>query len=344
MKRLTSLLTSFALSAFPAPLLADVIQGALMSGSDRLVAFSLLDPALPTAASIASAKLMDRAGHGDDPAVIKNDIQVRPFLRHDGNLNGGMPGDHLSIGPLTFAIDEAYRAVSGPLVGVTADAVHRRALGGGLALDLRAGISLGFSPKHDLQKHAATAEGCLRQKLSPATFVHGCLQATWSKWDLGRSSRLSALAGATHLFALGRTRHQVTAELRRDHHLSIAGSKPAGQAIGSLKLASAFSNGGSTMIGVDLGEPVQSRSVMRKRISVGYSRKIAGQPTGISLSWQTNEGGLFLGQTRKEEIISATIRRSVGKATVVTVGASKTNSTADSLDDVAFDAGVSWKF
>lgn len=346
MNTLNRLLATCALTLLPVTeaFAGDVLEGALMSGSERLLAWSLLDPRLPAVAKTASAKILTKSGYGMAPGVTKSDFRIRPFLRYDGNLNGGMPGDSLSIGPFTFKIPEDYQAVSGALVGVSAEAIHVQALGNGLSMDLHGGISLGVSPETGLQKHQAMAEGCLRQMVSADFFVHGCLMAGWQKWDLGESVQVSARAGATHLFALGKTRNQITAELRQDYFPSIDGSEKSDQMIGSVELLSALPDGSAVSLEVEVGEKMTERSALRHKISAGYTRKIAGQPTSISLSWQENEGGMFLGEPRRDEIISASIKRPVGESMLMTVGVSRTDSTADILDNLSVDVGFSWKF
>lgn len=343
---LTRLLTTCALTILPVTAVsaADVLEGALMSGSERLLAYSLQDPNLPPVAAAASEKILLKAGYGSQAQSVKSDIRIRPFLRYDGNLNGGMPGDSLSIGPFTFMIPEDYQAVSGPLVGISVEAIHVRALGNGLSLDLHGGASLGFAPGKDLQKHQAMAEGCLRQKVSADFFVHGCLMAGWQKWDLGESAQVSARAGATHLFSFGETRNQLTAELRQDYLPALNGSEESSQTLGSLELISALPNGSALSFEFEIGEAVADRSALRHKISAGYTSKIAGQPTSISISWQENEGGMFLGAPRRDETLSASIKRPIGESMLMTVGVSRTDSTADILDNVALDVGFSWKF
>lgn len=344
MTALPRIFTACALIATPVLASADALEGALMSGSDRLLAYSLLDPSLPAVAKAASGKILSRAGYGPEAGTVKSEVRLRPFLRYDGNLNGGMPGDRLAIGPFTFLIPEDYKAVSGPLLGVTAEAVHLQALGNGLSLDLHAGVSLGVSPGNDLQKHQAVAEGCLRQMVNPDTFLHGCLRAGWQRWDLGESVQVAASAGATHLFSLGATRNQLTAEVRQEYFPSVAGSEKSSQTLGSLELVTALPDSSALLLALEVGEAVEGRSALRHKISASYSRKIAGQPTSFSLSWQENEGGTFLGQPRHDEILSASVKRPLGDKTLMTVGISQTQSTADILDNVAVDVGLTWKF
>lgn len=323
---------------------ADVLEGALISGSGRLLAYSLQDKDLPADAATASERVILKSGYGQQAGVAKSRIQIRPFLRYDGNLNGGMPSDSLSIGALSFLIPDDYQAVSGPLAGLSVEALHVRALGNGLSLNLRGGASLGVALGKELQKRQAIAEGCISQRMTSVFFVHGCLMASWQKWKLGKSAQISAQAGAVHLFSFRKVRNQVTAEIRQEYLLPLNNSdEEVIQTLASLELLSALPNGAAMSLELEIGEAIIERSALRNKISAGYTRKIFDQPTSFLISLQKNYGGSFLGVPRHDETVSASIKRPIGDSMIVTLGGSRFESTADILDNFSLDITLSWK-
>ena len=318
----------------------DVLPGAMMSGSPRLLAFALDQPGLPYNARIAARKVLADAGHDVVAGFHQTDTRVGPFLRYDSNLNGGVPFDTISVGGYKFLIDKESVAAAGILVGASADMRHIRGLGNGLAFEAQAGISLGYAPEEKLQKHQAGAQACLRQKASSSLYLHGCVEASWQSVDLGDEAHAAARAGLSKLFAAADGVHEATGAVRFDR---LIGPDGFTQPTASLKLLSAWENATVTTIGIDLGKSVEDRMVMKRGVSFGVTKPIAGKLTSLEVEWQENAGGMFLGKPREDRNLSLTVTRAINERLSVSAGVFKTNSSADEFDRSGVQVGVNWR-
>lgn len=319
----------------------DVLPGAMMSGSPRLLAFSLERPGLPANAKIAARKVLAGAGHDKVAGFNQTDTRVGPFLRYDSNLNGGVPFDTISVGGYKFLINKENVAAAGVLVGASADMRHIRGLGNGLAFEAQAGISLGYAPEKKLQKHQAGAQACLRQKASSSLYLHGCVEATWQSVDLGDETHVAARAGLSKLFAAAGGVHEATGEIRLDR---LIGTDGFTQPTAALKLLSAWGNATVTTIGIDLGKSVEDRMVMKRGVSFGVTKPIAGKLTSLEVEWQENAGGMFLGKPREDRNLSLTVTRALKQRISMSMGVFTTDSSADAFDRSGVQVGVNWRF
>lgn len=328
------------------PLPADAESGGVgeavrLAGSARMAGYLMTDPAQPAPLREAGDRLLSRIGHGASPTPGEGVFTVSPFLRYDQNLNGGFPDDHVTVGGLRFDVAETDQAVSGLIGGATLSYGWRAGLGSGTALELRSVLSLGHALEHDLMKVSFGAEACLRHMARRDTYLHACLDAGGSGFELGRSGRVGGRVGVTRIVsALGGV-HELTLEGRVERSLGLT---PYERGVISAGLLSAMPGPVVWSARVELGQPVDGVLVTRARLQLGATFEVAGEPTTVAIDWRHASGGVFLGEAREDRTVTLSVSRPISDRVRVTAGFTRNASTADPYDRDTVDFGVSLKF
>lgn len=312
-----------------------------LSGSPRLAGYVLTDPDLPAPVRAAGERLLSRIGHGAEPTAGEGAFSASPFLRHDPNLNGGFPEDHVTVGGFRFEIAEEDQAVSGLIAGVTLSYGWRRGLGGGTAVELRSGLSLGHALEHDLMKASVGAEACVRHRASRDLYLHGCLDLAGSRFELGESRRVGARAGITRLMTGFGGAHELTFEGRVERQLD---PTPYERGVLAVSLLSAMPGPVVWSARAEIGQPVEGVLVTRARITLGATFELMDRPTSVSLDWRQAEGGMFLGTPREDRAVTLSVSRPVSDRVRLSASFSRNMSSADPYDRDSLGLGVSMKF
>ncbi|PTX52469.1 hypothetical protein IQ03_01278 [Gemmobacter caeni] len=329
-----------AVMADPAPS-RGVAEAVRLAGSPRMAGYLLTDPALPAHVRASGDRLLARVGHGPAATPWEGAVSVSPFLRYDANLNGGFPEDHIMAGGFRFEVAEADRAVAGPIAGAILSYGGRAGLGGGTALEFRSSLMAGHALEHDLKKVAYSAEVCLRHMARRDLYLHGCLDAGGSRYELGRSDRTGARIGVTRILGgLGGV-HELTIEgrLERDH-----GVRPYERGLVALSLLSAMPGPVVWSARAELGQPVEGVLVTRARVQLGATFELMDRPTTVSVDWRRSTGGLFLGAPREDRTVTLSVSRPLSDRVRVSLALTRNASSAAPYDRNTVDLGVSMRF
>ena len=336
MTRLLSTALCASLLALASPVAADPIRAVVYTGSEALVTHVLSLPGMPEEAQDEQARFEAARGYRSLPGTEgMRDVSFRPVLTFDPNVNGGLPGDRLQVAGLTFLVDPEYVRKSGILIRMEAAAVMRENISPGLALDLRARGMVGYSPQHQVGKLAVDLQGCLRYQANPSRYFHGCTGLNHQRVKLGHQTELHAAIGATQAFGAGRSLHAVTGEIGVRRVFS-QGSTPWSQGYVRVSTATALQNGTAIVTSLELGQAVRDVQATGLRASVGLMRDIAGRPTSISVFYSRSQGGMFLGEARRDQTFGVGVTREMSDKLSISASISRTRSNAS-----LFNAGPS---
>jgi hypothetical protein len=320
---------------------SDLAEAVRMSGSPRIAGYLLTDPARPAPVREAGDSLLARVGHGPAATPGQGAFSVSPFLRHDPNLNGGFPEDHVTVGGYRFEIAEEDQAVSGLIAGATLGYGWRQGLGGGTVLELRSTLMFGHALEHDLMKLSLSAEGCLRHMARRDLYLHACVDAGLSRFELGRSDRVGARVGVSRILEGFGGVHELTLEGRLERNLGVS---PYERGILAVSVLSAMPGPVVWSARAELGQPVEGVLVTRTRVQLGATFELMDRPTTVALDWRRASGGLFLGKTREDHTVSLSVARPLTDRVRASVGLTRTMSSADPYDRSTLDLGVSLRF
>ena len=151
---------------------------ALRQGQPDLALFALTGT--ETRVSSAGRALLGLQGFLHDPAgpalqPLSSGHALVPLLRHDTNVNGGIPSDRITIGGLTFRISDDSRARSGFMMGLRYAGWQSLSFGRAARLHLTHSYSVEAEPKHGFHRLSAGARACADLPLQGWTWVEGCL-------------------------------------------------------------------------------------------------------------------------------------------------------------------------
>lgn len=312
-----------------------------LSGSPRLAGYVLTAPGLPAPLRLAGEGLLSRIGHGAESTLGQGAFAASPFLRHDPNLNGGFPEDHVTVGVFRFEIAEKDQAVEGLIAGVNLSYGWRRGLGGGTALELRSGLSLGHALGHDLMKASVGAEGCLRHRASRDLYHHGCLDLGGSRFELGETRRVGVRAGITRLMTGFGGAHELSFEGRVERQLD---PTPYERGLLAISLLSAMPGPVVWSARAEIGQPIDEVIVTRARVSLGATFELLDRPTSVSIDWRRAKGSMFLGTPREDLTTALSIARPISDRVRLSVSFTHNAANAAPYDRDTFSVGLAMSF
>lgn len=307
---------------------ADPFRAVSLAGSQPLAIFALSQEGLPQEAADQARILEARMGYRQLPGTAAHrEFRFRPVLAYDANVNGGMANDRLQVAGLTFLVNPDYVAKPGLLIGIEGSGTYRQNIGPGTALELRGRAQFAWSPQHEVSRTSVDLDACLRQQFSVSRFGHVCASASHRRVELGRQTMLDFHAGGTQAFVMGGGLHAVTAEVGVRRVMPNGGVEWT-QGYGRLSLVSALRSGTALNASFEVGQRVDGVHASRYRVSMGAARIIAGRPTSLSLFASTSEGGLFLGQPRRDVNYGIGVTRQLNDRLTVGLSVTGTRSNA----------------
>lgn len=318
---------------------SDLTRNAFLSGSERLrlraFGTALEAGRLGPAETLFMRRELLAQGYGVEPGQLSltaRRLSFAPVLGWDGNINGGVLQDRLTIGGLVLEADPAFRAKAGLVFGGAGGAMARFAWGPGRVVELTAGGELAWSPRHEIGRADAALSLCSRNHLQDWVFLDLCALGTrsWRELDTSNAHRLSA--ELSKVFAAGGSVQQ--AGLRYEAVSTSGGMQDR------LRLSlERIGRAGVSDIALTLGAKVDETTVLRQRIEAGYSWARAGRDWRIDLWHQRAEGGAFLGQPREDRSHGFGLSASLRPGVTLRLGVMSSRSTAAiaDYDQITFD-------
>lgn len=312
-----------------------------LAGSERMMVHTLSQYGLPQEARDARDQILGNMGMTGGAGVVSKDISFMPIVSYDPNINGGFASSSFQAGGYEFTVADGYKAAAGLVLGGSVNGAMRIALGGRTSLDLTGGATFVYSPKHDMSKLAVGAQACLNTMFSTSTYGFACVDAVHQKLELGKQSRIGAKIGVNHVFSSRYGTHELSFNLQHNRHFE---SADYSQKIVSGTLTSAINGPLVLTAGFQLGEKVDGPMLMRKKAFIRAGFEMMGAQNFVTVSVQKNAGGRFLGEALVNKITTVEFGRMVGKKTMVSLGVSKTKSSADFFSGTEVRLSASMRF
>lgn len=318
-----------------------IVDALAYGGSSNLTAYALSSPGLPRPLAAARSALLARDGLVGSPGeVMDTRLNFRPILTYDGNINGGAVGDSLVVGGLRFLVREDQVSKGGLLIGGGVDGGVNINLAPMTALQLSAGAWAGYAPEHDISKGGASASACLAHQRDAATRLRGCLQGSHLEYELGKTQRASVEFGISRAYTVVEGFNEIDISLRQERTF---GASQEDQTIVSARHSWAHRSGAAVTIGGSLGTRTDGIS-MRERVHASVAKTVAGRPTSLAISAQSNRGGMFLGEGRSESIYSISGSRQVMDNLSLRGSFTRVKARHDFFDNDSFGLDVNYRF
>jgi hypothetical protein len=308
---------------------------AALSGSDRLLAHALLRDR-PRGGIGAAAGALRRAGvldpRGGRLERVSGRVSVAPAIGWDDNVNGGVPGATLGLGPFVLTVDEDSRARSGLTVGLDAAAEGGWAAGGATLLTMQAGVSWRHAPAHDIGWQAGLLRGCASRMIVAWRWIEGCAAVSGIDRELSstaarrlelrhvalRDGRWTSRETAVGLWLEDRDGSVQPGVSGRIHAASDAG------------LVEAF---------VLAGTQPEGRSAVVAAGGVGLTRTVWGEASRVAIGFAVERGPAVFGTDREDRVATLDLARPVADGVVARIGLTRRSSSVDLFDE---DLGLSF--
>lgn len=316
---------------------------ALLSGSQRLGLYTLAQeaPAGSRPYALRLARELGFAQRGLGLTHLDHGVSLTPTLEFDPNINGGMPGETIMLGPYEFSIDEEWRSRSGYLGGLSASA--RTSWSYAPKSTLHAGAVLSY--QHDLKSDLEVRRGslllCQKQHIHRWTWMDACLQSFRTERDLSTSEGTTASFGLGHVFSSPLGTHDVGVTFKQLWDAEYEKKSVY------LRATSAVAGLGALTFGLDVGEAVDLQTTQLHSITVALTRPIFGRRTSIVYNQSFSAGGRVFGMEREDRARSLTLSRPLNEWFGISLSWKRVDSTIDNYDEDIFWLGgsvSSWKF
>ncbi|WP_449043679.1 hypothetical protein [Paracoccus versutus] len=318
----------------------DRTQAALMSGSPRLAGFALMRDR-PAGRAPLLARLLHHEGMLRDarpqPVLLSRHLTARPLLRWDDNINGGIPGESLTVGGIDLTVSPESRARGGLVLGLAASAGARYRLAPGRVLRLAGQATAVYSPRHDLSRQDLGLGACLAQHLGEWRFVDLCGGYAFGRTDLSESHLAWTGLRGTRLFEAAGALHEMSLGLRQTWR------KDYRQAFADLSLGSAVSGIGAVGLQLSAGERVAGHNAIRYRAGLSLTRPVGNRPVTLGIGWQREEGSAVFGTPRRDDVRTLGIEVALTPKFTLLLAGQRRSSTVPMYDENRVMLDVRWR-
>lgn len=307
-------------------------RGAILSGSQRLMLFSLMK-ANPTGSLEAQMQVAKRLGffHGPGDGLVVEDpnLAIEPIVKYDENVNNGVSDGSLILGNyiLTPTKDSLAQAalVGGARLAMGVPVLYDR----GSTLNFGLSGSITHSPAVDYTRTWLHVSTCADHYLSDWSWLILCAGYQYEnerEVDNTEKGPFGTI-GLRKIFSSSRGSHEITATLSKERmidydKLSVSGS-----------LLSAIAGVGAVNFVAGLGEIVPGENTMKWEVGASLTRPVFGETTTFALGAEAKEGDNFFGVARKDRTYSLSVGRQMNELLWVDVGAKRRESTVDLFDE-----------
>ncbi|RII38098.1 hypothetical protein DL237_14285 [Pseudooceanicola sediminis] len=269
--------------------------------------------------------------------LLEAEQGVYPALAYVPNMNGGSENDQLVIQGYVFRLREDLVARGGAAFGLSYDGRVRLGWAQGHYLEARAELGVLYAPEPDLTRTVGQISLCARNQLVNWNFLDLCYSHIEVRRDLADQAQDDVELAFSHLFEVGRNRHEVGFAL---------GHSTYGDLDQTHATISLDSVGGrvATRLSLDLAEPLiygATGTDLALRAEVRWLA--AGHVVGLGLQASQSARSTFFGERRQDQGLGVTALYQIKDNLVLSVGVSQVKSSVDFFDQHAIQFNISTK-
>ncbi len=260
---------------------------------------------------------------------------LAPTLRHDPNVNDGIPSDRLTLGGIPFTVAGESRAKDAVLVGLQFAQWQSWSYAPGARLRLAQGIGVEIEPVYGYHHASAHMRLCVEQPVAAWTWADACLAGGVLHDGAETNTALTVSLGARYLFGTGAGFHQVG--------LTLATTATEGYGKDMVQLSHMLltRNAGMWTLGYAWGEEIPGENTSRRRLSLDWTGEVAGRVIALSLAGTRTGGADLFGVVRQDRRTRATLSIPFGR-TDLGIWVERGHSTIDAYDGT--DVGLTASF
>lgn len=260
-----------------------------------------------------------------------------PLLRHDANVNDGIPSDRITLGGLPFRVTEESQAKNAVLAGLQYSRWTNFTFGRAARLRFAQSWTAELEPTYGYHHLAASARVCAEQPVARWTWIDGCLTGVHDDDSVDADTSLTGSLGTRKLFASGLGYHQASLSLLH------ARTGDYGKDILQLGLQTLTARHG--LIGADLilAEKVEGENTLLYMAGIDWTGRVGDRTVSVGLNHAKTAGASIFGLPREDRITRLSVEFPVGKLDLGAF-AERRKSTVDAYDRSDFGITVGFRF
>ncbi len=219
---------------------------------------------------------------------------LAPTLRHEPNVNDGIPSDHITLGGLRFRVDKDSRAKGALLPGLRYTQWTNYSYAPGARLRIAQSYAVEPEPVYGYHQAAATAHICAEQPVADWTWMDACLSGSAAYDGIKMEYSLDSRLTARRIFntALGAQQASVT--------VGRVTTQDYGKAILQFDTSLLTEDHGMWSLGLTWGERVADENTLRQGINLEWSGTLMERDLTLGLSEIRTDGGALFGIARED--------------------------------------------
>ncbi|MTH79789.1 hypothetical protein [Paracoccus aestuariivivens] len=327
-------LIAAAAIAITAPTVGDAqdLRYALDAGMADLALFTL--SRTERKVSPMGQALLGRQGfrHGGDGRrfqPIASGHALTPVVRHDNNVNDGIPSDHITLGGLRFRIAEEDQAKSSILAGLQYSRWWSFSYAPAARVTVASSYTFELEPHYGYHHVAANARICAEQPVADWTWWDSCLTGIYDNDSIGEDLTLAATTGPRALFESPFGMHQLAVSLGQ------SATKDYRKSLAQLSLATLSHDHGLFRLGLLAGEKIEKENSVLYAADTGWTGEIFGRDVTVGIGHARTGGADLFGIAREDRINRASVSTPVGKFEIGGF-VERRRSTIDAYNETSF--------
>lgn len=261
--------------------------------------------------SLSGRMLLSLQGFMHDPEgprlqPLSRGRALIPLVRHDTNVNDGIPSDRITLGGLPFRVAEDSRAKDAVLLGLQYSQWTNYSFGRAARLRFAQSFTAEVEPTYGYHHLAASGRVCAEQPVMSWTWLDACLTGLYDDDGVDSDTSLTASLGARRIFASPFGFHQASASLARARNTNYD------KDILQFALKSLTEVG---VIGADLvvAERIDGENTLLHLAGLSWTGRFAERTVTFGVTQSRTGGATIFGASRKDRITRFSVEIPVGK-------------------------------
>ncbi|MFV0408260.1 MAG: hypothetical protein ACK5LJ_00735 [Paracoccus sp. (in: a-proteobacteria)] len=232
---------------------------------------------------------------------------LTPTLRHDTNINDGIPSDTINIGGLEFTVTEDSRAKDAVLAGLQYARWDRFSLGPASRLTVTQLYLAEIEPTYGYDHFAANVRICADRPVADWTWADACLSGGYDNDSIDEDRSVTGSIGGRRMFNSPVGFHQAQFSVARtamdDYQKSVL----------QLGLVTLTPEHGMWSVNALLGEKIPGENSMRYFAGLEWSGELLERQVTLGASHMRTDGAALFGVDRVDDISRLSVSTVAGR-------------------------------
>ena len=232
---------------------------------------------------------------------------LTPTLRHDTNVNDGIPSDTIDIGGLEFIVAEGSRAKDAVLAGLQYARWDRFSLGRAARFTITQLYLAEVEPTYGYDHFAANVRICADRPVADWTWAEACLSGGYDDDSIEEDDSVTGSVGGKRMFSSAMGFHQAQFSVARtatdDYRKSVL----------QLGLVTLTPEHGMWSVNTLFGQRIPGENSMRYFAGLEWSGELLDRQVTLGASHMRTDGAALFGVDRVDDISRLSASAAAGR-------------------------------